>query len=146
MPAGGGSWRRPTAEEWATRGERADVVQGEAEQGEDDGRGREAATDDGGERRGRRLLAGDGRGRSSTARWEERCGSAAGTGRENIRGKKENEEKKKRRREKIKDGEKERKRKVEGWICETPKTEEGGCKKAGGGKGKRPGRLLGFGG
>ena len=33
---------------------------------------------------------------------------------------------------------------MEGQICETPKTEEGGCKKVGGGKVKQPGAGLGF--
>ena len=58
------------------------------------------------------------------------------------RGNKKEERKRKEEkgRERERRGEKKKREEVEGQICETSKTKEGGCKNAGGGKGKSQGQ------
>ena len=68
-------------------------------------------------------------------------------GRKKLRERDKGKRGEKKRKEKKKKGRGKRKRKgVEGRICDMLKTEERGCKKAGGGKGKRQEETLGFGG
>ena len=76
-----------------------------------------------------------GRWEAGTGRKKER---KRGAGEEREIGKKKRKRKERRGR-KRKEGKKKKKEEVEGPFRETQKTEEGGCKKAGGGKTKLPG-------
>ena len=124
-----------------------------AERGKIDGSGPERGGSWGGElgRAGRRPAGegGDGDGEELPVvegiELERQVGDA-GERKKEWPGKRKEKEKKERKRKEEGEGEekgkggKKKKEGVEGWICETPKTEEGGCKKAGGGKGKLPGK------
>ena len=92
------------------------------------------------EKRGRQRR-GEGRELRTGSRW---CGCREEGGLEEER--KRRKKRKERRREKKRErrGRKEKRGEVEGRLRDSTKTEEGGCKKAGGGKGKRQGKTLGF--